>query len=95
MAEGANERDRLAAAITRQILDVMENGAVNESGERVPPTAAFITAAMKWHERLEKNIPPGQDDDMSQIMAAIRQESSPGSGDIPPLDNESDDAGTR
>ena len=88
-------------AITKQLLDIMEHGMVDvdrdgnvlknedDSVKRIPPTAACIAQAIRWHAELKKG-----NEDQSPMEAAMAAARAAAEAALPPM-SDGDDSATR
>ena len=87
---GTNELDKL---ITEQIIDVLKNGEVvfdrdgNEVG-RKPPSAAFITSAIKWRGVVAQDGTAAEREASKEDVWDMLNESRSQGGELPPPDTD-------
>lgn len=95
--------EQLREAIDKTILDAMQHGIpIISNGEpqldddgnvaRMPPTASYTSAAIKWYQE-RRNTAEVQDDETDRILERIHKAQSKGNG-IPPLDEDEPDLAT-
>lgn len=98
MSENENASQRLRNGLTKQFLDIIENGEVatnkgeavlDKNGDpiRIAPSAAMLGQVQKWLDRLEKS--PENDDDFSRRLRELAEQA--GNDSYPDLADDSED----
>ena len=84
---------RLLHNVTQFVCDAFESRQIpNDAGEPGPLNAAFIGQALKLLDRLEGRPEPGATENPFEAIAAQMSAARDAGGDIPPINDEDDQA---